>query len=251
MIGFSEVSKKYQNKTVLDNVSLNLPDNQMIAFIGSNGAGKSTLISIISRVLSKDQGTILIEDKEINEWNSTELSKTLSILRQSNFINLKITVRELIGFGRFPYTRGRLSKSDYQKVDEAIAYMCLEDLQDRYIDELSGGERQMAFIAMTIAQDTKYILLDEPLNNLDMHHSAKIMKVLKSLVEEKNKTIIVVIHDINFVSSYADYIVAMKNGEIINYGKTKDIINQENLKKIYGIDIKVVDVEGKKICLYY
>lgn len=251
MISFSNILKKYQEKTVLHNVSLDLPENKLIAFIGSNGAGKSTLISIISRILSKDEGEVYIEEKDIKLWNTTELAKTISILKQSNFLNVRITVKELVGFGRFPYSKGKLNSEDKRIVEEAIDYMNIKHLENRYLDQLSGGERQMAFIAMTIAQDTKYILLDEPLNNLDMKHSVQIMKILKNLVRDKQKTVIVVIHDINFVSNYADYIVAMKQGQILKHGNTEDIITPEILKEIYNIDIDVMDVDGKNICIYY
>ena len=251
MIAFSKILKKYQDKTVLHNVSLELPVNQMVAFIGSNGAGKSTLISIISRILSKDEGEIWIDSRDVKNWNTKDLAKTISILKQSNNLNVRITVKELVGFGRFPYSGGKLTKEDINIVNDAIAYMGITHLEDRYLDQLSGGERQMAFIAMTIAQDTKYILLDEPLNNLDMKHSVQIMKILKRLVKEKNKTVIIVIHDINFVSNYADYIVAMKDGSILTHGKTEDIINSQILKEIYNIDIDVMDVDGKNICIYY
>lgn len=251
MISFDNVLKTYDSKTVLNRVSISLPDNKMIAFIGPNGAGKSTLISIISRILKKDEGEILIDEKALDNWNTTLLAKEISILRQSNHMNVKLTVRELVGFGRYPYSKGKLNNEDLVIIDEAIKYMGINHLEDRFLDELSGGERQMAFIAMTIAQDTKYIILDEPLNNLDMNHSVKIMKILKELVEKNNKTVLLVIHDINFVTNYADYIVAMKNGEILYAGDTYEIITKDILKKIYDIDIDVVSLEGKSICLYY
>src|SRR5699024_9849096 len=130
--------------------------------------------------------------------------KTISILKQSNAINVKLTVRELISFGRFPHSQGRMKEEDWEKVEEAIDYMELRDMQHKYLDELSGGQKQRAHIAMVIAQDTEYILLDEPLNNLDMRHSVQIMKTLRRLVDELNKTIIIVIHDINFASCYSD-----------------------------------------------
>ncbi|MFA5543199.1 MAG: ATP-binding cassette domain-containing protein [Bacilli bacterium] len=251
MISFDNVLKTYDNKTVLDRVSMSLPDNKMIAFIGPNGAGKSTLISIISRILKKDDGDIIIDDETLDNWNTSLLAKEISILRQANHLSVKITVRELVGFGRYPYSKGKLNKEDNVIIDEAINYMGINHLEDRYLNELSGGERQMAFIAMTIAQDTKYIILDEPLNNLDMNHSVKIMKILKELVEKKNKTILIVIHDINFVTNYADYIVAMKDGKILFAGDTYEIITKDILKQIYDIDIDVVSLEGKSICLYY
>lgn len=251
MISLNGISKKYGDKKVLDQVDLELPKGKVIAFIGSNGAGKSTLISVISRTLKKDEGSVYVDDKELKDWKHRDLSKRLSILKQSNHLNIRLTVRELVAFGRFPYSNGSLTKEDQEKVDMALNYMGITDLQDRFLDQLSGGQRQMAYIAMVIAQDTEYIFLDEPLNNLDMKHSVKIMKVLRRLVDEMGKTIMVVIHDINFVSCYADYIIAMKNGRIEKQGETGKIIESSTLKNIYGMDISIENYCGKNICLYY
>ena len=251
MIKVKNILKKYSNKVILDDISLELPKNKIIAFIGSNGAGKSTLISIISRTLTKNSGEVYIDEKELKDWDTTELSKRLSILKQSNHLNVRLTVRELISFGRYPHSKGKLTGEDEKKIDEAIRYMELEELQDRFIDELSGGQRQMAYIAMVIAQDTEYIFLDEPLNNLDMKHSVQIMKILKNLVEEHGKTIMVVIHEINFVSHYADYIVALKNGKVQKHGTTDEIINNEVLSRIYGMDMPICEIDSKRVCLYY
>ena len=251
MIRVNNILKKYSDKIILENINLELPKNKITAFIGSNGAGKSTLISIISRTLAKDSGEVFIDEKELKNWNTTELSKRLSILKQSNHLNIKLTVRELINFGRFPHSKGKLTKEDIKKVDEAIEYMDLSDLENRYIDELSGGQRQMAYIAMIIAQDTDYIFLDEPLNNLDMKHSVQIMKILRNLIDEHGKTIMIVIHDINFVSCYSDYIVALKNGKIIKQGNTEDIIQSKVLNTIYGMDMCIHEIDQRKFCLYY
>ena len=162
---------------------------KIISFIGSNGAGKSTLLSIITRTLSRDSGDVVIENKNLEEWKTEELAKVLSILKQSNHLNIRLTVKELVSFGRYPYSKGKLTLEDEEKVEQAIEYMGLKNLENRFIDELSGGQRQMAYIAMVIAQDTEYIFLDEPLNNLDMKHSVQIMKILRNLVDEKGKTI--------------------------------------------------------------
>ncbi len=251
MISTKQVEKSYGSKRVVQDVSVELPENKIIAFIGSNGAGKSTLISIISRTIMKNDGFVYIDGKELDEWKTQKLAQKLSILKQTNHLNIRLTVRELIEFGRFPYSKGRLTREDKEKVDQAVAYMELGELEDRYLDELSGGQRQMAFIAMVIAQDTDYIFLDEPLNNLDMRHSVQIMKVLRRLVDEMGKTVMVVIHDINFVSCYADHIVAMKDGKVVHQGERDEIIQPEVLKKIYGMNIQVQQVDGKRICLYY
>lgn len=251
MIATKGIQKSYGEKKVVDNVTIELPKEKIIAFVGSNGAGKSTVLSIISRTLSKDFGEVYIDEVELKNWKTQVLAKKLSILKQTNHLNIRLTVKELVEFGRFPYSKGKLTKEDEKKVEEAIDYMELKELQDRYLDELSGGQRQMAFIAMVIAQDTEYIFLDEPLNNLDMRHSVQIMKVLKRLIKEKGKTIMVVIHDINFVSCYADHIVAMRNGQVICQGDTEEVIDENVLKEIYGMDISVKTIDGKKICFYY
>lgn len=251
MIEVKEVSKAYGGKPVIENVSLKIREGCITSFIGPNGAGKSTLLSMMSRLLQKDSGEVLVEGKDISQWKSTELAKKISILKQSNHINLRLTVRELVSFGRFPYSQGKLTKEDWEKVDEAIAYMDMTDLQHRFLDQLSGGQNQRAFIAMVIAQNTEYILLDEPLNNLDMKHSVQIMKVLRRLVEELGKTVILVIHDINFASCYSDYIVALKDGRIVREGSTETIIDSEVLEHIYDMDIPIELVNGNRIGVYF
>ncbi len=162
-----------------------------------------------------------------------------------------MTVKELVGFGRFPYSKGRLNEQDMIKVNEALTYMDLCDLEDSYLDELSGGQRQRAYIAMVIAQDTDTILLDEPLNNLDMKHSVQIMKILRRLVDELGKTVVIVLHDINFASVYSDRIVALKDGRVIKDGLTNDIIESSALKEIYDMDIEVQQLNNCRICVYF
>ncbi|MDE6476363.1 MAG: ATP-binding cassette domain-containing protein [Erysipelotrichaceae bacterium] len=251
MIEVEKIVKAYGDHLVLNEIDVQLPKGKLIAFIGSNGAGKSTLLSIIGRTLQKDQGEIRIDDIELSKWKSQELAKRLAILKQSNHIMIRLTIEDLVAFGRFPHSKGHLTPHDKQKIDEAIEYMGLQSLKKSYLDELSGGQRQMAYIAMVIAQDSDYIFLDEPLNNLDMKHSVQIMKILKKLVKEMNKTILVVIHDINYVSYYSDYIIALKNGRIIAEGDNKDIMNPTILKQVYDIDMDIREVNGKRICVYY
>ena len=251
MIEVEKIIKAYGDNIVLNEVDLTLPKGKVISFIGSNGAGKSTLLSIIGRTLPKDSGTITIDGIELSKWKNQDLAKRLSILKQSNHIMIRLTVKELVSFGRFPHSKGNLTEYDKQKVEEAIKYMSLQSLQNCYLDELSGGQRQMAYIAMIIAQDSEYIFLDEPLNNLDMKHSVQIMKILKKLVKDLNKTILVVIHDINFVSYYSDYIIALKDGKIIASGKNEDIMQSDILQRVYDMSVSIQEVNGKRICIYY
>ncbi len=251
MVDVKNLMKKYGSKKVVDNVSLKIQKRKITSFIGPNGAGKSTVLSMISRLIMADEGVIAIDDKNLQDCKSNELAKKISILKQSNNINVRLNVRELVSFGRFPYSQGRLTKEDWEFVDKAIAYMELGDIQDKYLDQLSGGQRQRAYIAMVLAQNTEYILLDEPLNNLDMKHSVQIMKVLRKLVDELGKTVVIVIHDINFASCYSDYIVALKDGKVVKEGPTDEIIRPSVLRDIYDMDINIEYIDNNKICVFY
>ncbi|MFS0888257.1 ABC transporter ATP-binding protein [Peribacillus frigoritolerans] len=251
MVEVKNLFKKYNNKTVVEDVSIEIMKGKITSFIGPNGAGKSTVLSMISRLITRDSGEVLIEGKDMGKFNSNELAKKIAILKQANHINIRLTIRELVAFGRFPYSQGKLTKEDWKYVDEAIEYMELADMQDKFLDQLSGGQQQRAFIAMVIAQNTEYVLLDEPLNNLDMKHSVQIMKVLRRLVDELGKTVIIVIHDINFASCYSDYIVALKDGKVVHNGPTEQVINSNVLKEIYDMDIEIQSINDNKICVYF
>ncbi|UAL51973.1 ABC transporter ATP-binding protein [Bacillus sp. CMF21] len=251
MVEVSKVSKRYGNKNVVEDVSIRVEKGKITSFIGPNGAGKSTLLSMVSRLIKKDTGQVFIDGTDIEEWKSNDLAKKISILKQSNHLNIRLTIRDLVSFGRFPYSQGNLSKEDMKHVDEAIQYMELQDMQDKYLDQLSGGQQQRAFIAMVIAQNTEYVLLDEPLNNLDMKHSVQIMKVLRRLVDELGKTVVIVIHDINFASCYSDFIVALKDGKIVKEGPVEEIITSPVLKEIYEMDIDIQTINGNRICVYF
>lgn len=246
-----KVSKKYGKKPVVTDVDLPISEGKLTAFIGPNGAGKSTLLSMMSRLIEKDTGEIYLAGDEVKSWKQNDLAKKLSILKQANAVTLKITVRELVAFGRFPYSKGRLTKEDNLKIDEALDYLGLKDLQNEPIDSLSGGQLQRAYIAMVFAQDTDYILLDEPLNNLDMNFAVQMMQTLRRLVDDHGKTVVIVLHDINFASSYADEIVAMKNGQVYKHGLTDDVIQKEVLDSLYDMSIRVCELEGKRFCLYF
>lgn len=251
MIKIKQLTKMFGKKTVVDDVSVNIEPGTITSFIGPNGAGKSTLLSMVSRLLNADTGEVLLDKNDVKKWKSNEFAKRVSILRQANYINVRLTIRELVSFGRYPYSKGNLTEEDNQFVEQAMEYMNLTDMQDMYLDELSGGQRQRAFIAMVIAQDTDYILLDEPLNNLDMKHSVQIMKILRKLVDEMGRTVVIVLHDINFASVYSDRIVAMKNGKLVKNGRTNEIINSDTLREIYDMNIPIQEQNGCRICVYF
>lgn len=251
MIELININKSYGKIKVLNDINLTLKEGVITSLIGSNAAGKSTLMGIIARLIKPDSGEVLLDNQPINQYPPLEIAKKISILKQNNVTNLKITVKELIEFGRFPYSKGRLTYDDHKMVQDAINYMSINDITNKFLDQLSGGQRQRAYIAMILAQDTKYIFLDEPLNNLDMKYSTEMMITLKRLSRELNKTIVIVMHDINFASVYSDWIVSLKNGTLVKEGTPEDIIDKEMLKQIYDHDFEIVNFNDKRICMYY
>lgn len=251
MIETRELVKRHGASTVLHGVSVQIPDGQFTAIIGPNGAGKSTLLSLVSRLAPMTSGSASVHGLDVAHTASDALARVLAILRQDNQSTLRLTVRDLVGFGRFPHSKGRMTADDVRQVDEALQFLQLEALADRFLDELSGGQRQRAYIAMVLCQDTPYVLLDEPLNNLDMAHSVNMMKLLKRLVREKGKTVVVVLHDINFASCYADHIIAMKDGSVAYQGATASVVREEVLSALYGVEVTVHEIRGQRICHYF
>ena len=243
-----ELTKRYGEKTVVDSISFSLPKGAVISLIGPNGAGKSTVLNMLSRLIARDSGLVELGGRDITSWKNKELAKHLAILTQSNNVQMKLTVRELVSFGRFPYSGSRLTGEDQAIVDRAIAYMELEEFQDRFIDELSGGQRQRAYIAMVIAQDTEYILLDEPTNNLDIYHATNLMKIVRRLCDELGKTVILVI---NYAAFYSDYICAFKDGKIAKFGTVAEVMTKETLSDIYRVQFEIMEVEGRPLSIYY
>lgn len=246
-----DLIKKYDGKTVVNSVSFEIPKGKITSLIGPNGAGKSTVMGMISRLIARDGGGIDFEGRDISDWKSKELAKRLAILTQTNNIQMKLTVRELVTFGRFPYSGGHNTEEDERIIDQAIAYMELQDIQDQFIDELSGGQRQRAYIAMVIAQDTEYVLLDEPTNNLDIYHASNMMKIVRRLCDELGKTVILVLHEINYAAFYSDYICAFVGGRIASYGTVKEVMTKENLRSIYNVDFEMMEIQGKPLSIYY
>ena len=215
MIEIKNISKQYHQTPVLQAIAETIPAGGVTSIIGPNGAGKSTLLSVIGRLLTPDAGQVLV------------------------------------GFGRYPYTQGRLNEEDRHHIQTALAFLDLLPLQDRYLDELSGGQRQRAYVAMALCQNTDYVLLDEPLNNLDMKHAVAMMKQLRRAADELHKTIILVIHDINFAAAYSDHIIAMKAGQVVCRGGPDAIMRPEVLEAIFDTEVSIEQVRGRPVAIYY
>lgn len=251
MLTIRNLRKTYEDATVVDDVSLDLPHGKVISMIGPNGAGKSTVLGMISRLVAKSSGAVEFQGKDLEKWESRELAKRLAILTQANNVQMKLTVRELVAFGRFPHSGSNLSQKDWEIVDRSISYMELEDFAERFIDEMSGGQRQRAFIAMVLAQDTEYVLLDEPTNNLDIYHATQMMKLVRRLCDELGKTVILVLHEINLAAFYSDYICAFKNGKIAAWGTVNEVMTPEQLKLIYGVDFQIHEIDGRPLAIFH
>lgn len=250
MIEVKNVEKIYGSETKIGPISFTIKEGGLNSIIGPNGAGKSTTLLMIGRLLDMDLGSINIGGMDVCTCHSGELAKILSILRQENHFTAKLTVRQLISFGRYPYSKGRLTIKDMEIIDQYIDFLDLKGLEHRYLDELSGGQRQRAYVAMVLAQDTKYVLLDEPLNNLDVARSVSMMKYLRKACDEFNRTILLVIHDINFAAAYSDRILAMKDGKLVLSGSVDEIMKADVLTEIFDTDISVLNSAKGKIAVY-
>ena len=251
MITLNSVSKKYSSTVSIGPVSLEIPTGGITALVGPNGAGKSTMLTMVGRLLGIDQGSIEVSGYDVSKTNSKDLAKIVSILRQENHFVTRLTVRQLVGFGRYPHSKGRLTQADEEIISRSIDFLDLGELEGRYLDELSGGQRQRAYVAMVLAQDTDTVLLDEPLNNLDMKHSVVMMQHLQRAARELNRTIVIVLHDINFAGHYADYICAMKQGKVVHFGTPTQIMQDEILSEVFETPVNVVPGPNGPLAVYY
>lgn len=251
MIRLDQLEKRYGNGTLIGPISLDLPKGGIIGLVGPNGAGKSTLLTMMGRLLTPTGGSAQIDELDVHQAPSKAVAKKVSILRQENHFVTRLTVRQLVGFGRYPYSRGRLTPADEEKISEAIDFLDMADLEQRFLDEMSGGQRQRAYVAMVLAQDTDYLLLDEPLNNLDAQHSVQMMNQLRRAADELGRTIVIVLHDINFAAAYSDYIVAMDEGKVVISGTPDGIIRDDVLTSVFRTPVTVVDGPSGKFAVYH
>lgn len=250
MIKIENVKKIYSEEVNIGPFNIEIPNAGITSLIGPNGAGKSTLLLMIGRLLKMDEGSIIVSNLDVSKSDSKDIAKILTILRQENHFITRLTVKQLVGFGRFPYSQGRLTKKDEEIVDKYIDFLDLKSLENRFLDELSGGQRQRAYVAMVLCQETEYVLLDEPLNNLDISRAVQMMKHLRDACKKLNRTIILVMHDINFAARYSDKICALKDGQIFAFDDTKNIMKPEILSDIFETKIDIIETEMGPIAVY-
>lgn len=251
MITVSKLAKSYRGRPVLHPVSAAIPPGGLTSLIGPNGAGKSTLLMLMAGLLEPSGGEVSLDGQLLQEFQPRDYARRVATLRQSSAFDLRLKVEELVAFGRFPHSQGRLGRADHEAIDHALTLLSLADLRGRYIDELSGGQRQMALLAMTIAQETECLLLDEPLNNLDMQHAVQVMQVLRTLCDRYRRTVVVVIHDINFAANYSDHMLALKDGQLVAEGATSQVVTEQRLHALYGLDFEILTHGGNRLCNYF
>jgi iron complex transport system ATP-binding protein len=251
MIEIENVSMTRQGTRILDDVTLALPKGGITALIGPNGAGKSSLLSLIARLQPLESGRILVDGLSVATTASRVLAKKLSILRQEGIAAGRLRVRELVAFGRFPHSEGRPAAEDERMVDAALSRFGLEEMAGRFLETLSGGQRQRALVAMTFCQGTDYMLLDEPLNNLDMFYARQLMQSLRAAADEEGRTVLIVLHDVNQAAAHADRIVAMRDGRIVAQGTPHEVLTTDTLREIFGFTMAVETFGGKPLVLHH
>ncbi|WP_425280741.1 ABC transporter ATP-binding protein [Leucobacter coleopterorum] len=250
-IEVSGVGKHYAGRQVLGPIDLSIARGGVTALIGANGAGKSTLLTIIGRLLEPDSGRITVGGLDVRATKSRQLATVVSILKQENHFTARLTVQQLVTFGRFPHSAGRITEADRRAIHAAIAFLDLAGMEDRFVDELSGGQRQRAFVAMVLAQDTDYVLLDEPLTGLDMRHAVGMMAQVRAAADALGKTIVLVVHDVNFAAAYADRIVALADGRVVASGTPLEIITPEVLERVFETPVDVIRHGEHPVAVYY
>lgn len=248
-----ELAVGYAGAEILDQIDIAIPDGKITALIGANGSGKSTLLRALGRILQPLAGTIFLDGQSIATLPSREIARKLALLPQSPVSPDGLTVRLLCRFGRHPHKGmlSRLSRRDEEIVEEALAAVGLSNLSERPLDRLSGGQRQRAWIAMALAQETPILLLDEPTTYLDIAHQIEVLDLLRELNRKRGRTIVMVLHDLNQASQYADHLIAIGHGRIYAAGRPADMLTPELIKEVFGIDSLIIPhpIDGKPLCL--
>ena len=245
------VSFSYGKNTILSDLSFAVKEGNITTVMGANGCGKSTLFSLMTKNQTPGKGKILLEGKNIANLRFIDFAKRVSIVHQYNSAADDITVERLVSYGRTPYQKmlGTRTKEDEELVERAMEVTGILPYRDREIAALSGGQRQRVWIAMALAQNTKILFLDEPTTYLDIRYQLEILELVKKLNREYGITILMVLHEINQAITYSDEVIGLKDGSIVIQGKPQEVITAESMKELYGVSLKVVEVEGKKVVL--
>ncbi|MEJ8543810.1 ABC transporter ATP-binding protein [Brevibacillus borstelensis] len=243
----------YSDRFIVENLNLSIPEGKITALVGANGSGKSTILKAMARMMRPNGGTVFLDGKSIHSQPTKDVAKQLAILPQNPVAPDGLTVSELISYGRFPHQKGfgSLSKQDKEIIQWAVQVTGMGAFSDRPVDQLSGGQRQRAWIAMALAQGTNMLFLDEPTTYLDMAHQLEVLKLLQQLNSEQQRTIVMVVHDLNHATRFAQHMVAIKQGTIVSEGAPEEVMTQEVLREVFGIEADIIPDPrtGVPLCL--
>lgn len=236
-----QLTLRYGETIIMDTLNLHIPHGQITILIGSNGCGKSTLLRSFARLLQPAQGSILLNGREIAQLSTKEVARQMAVLPQGPVLPEGLTVLQLVRLGRYPYQSlfHQWSEEDELQVQKALMLTHMSHLMDRDVNSLSGGQRQRAWIAMTLAQDTEILLLDEPTTYLDVAHQVEIMDLLFELNQQEQRTIVMVLHDLNLACRYAHHMIAVHNKGVHSQGMPEDIVTKEMIREVYGMECEI------------
>jgi iron complex transport system ATP-binding protein len=242
MIKATNLVKKYGNRKVLSGVHTQIREGEILGILGPNGSGKSTLIRLLSGLEQPDQGEIWLDEVPLSRFSIKERAKRIAVVPQEGAETLSISVEEYVLMGREPYQRWWpwYQANDWMIADRWIRQLDVHPFRNQPLYCLSGGERQRAEIAKVMVQEPKYVFLDEPTNHLDLKYQVSTLSMLKRLKQEKQMAIMIVMHDLNLAAQYCDHLLFLKDGQRIGYGKPAQIIDQELIQEVYGIDALVI-----------
>ncbi|WP_128659052.1 ABC transporter ATP-binding protein [Paenibacillus sp. 598K] len=243
----------YEKRMIVEDLNIAIPQGKVTALVGSNGSGKSTILKTLARIMAPASGSVLLDGKSIHKQSTKEVAKQLAILPQNPTAPDGLTVSELVSYGRFPYQKGfgSMSVEDRRVVAWALEATNMAEFADRPVDQLSGGQRQRAWIAMTLTQGTDIIFLDEPTTFLDMAHQLEVLQLLQTLNEREGRTIVMVVHDLNHASRFAQHMIAIKKGRVAGEGSPVEVMTPHILREVFGIEADVVPDPrtGVPLCL--
>ncbi|MCA0758753.1 ABC transporter ATP-binding protein [Paenibacillus sp. N4] len=251
----SSLDIAYDDRLIVQNLNIAIPQGKITALVGANGSGKSTILKTMARIMNPAQGSVLLDGKSIHKQSTKEVAKQLAILPQNPTAPDGLTVAELVSYGRFPYQKGfgSMTKDDRSIVQWAIEATGMSDFAERPVDQLSGGQRQRAWIAMALAQETDILFLDEPTTFLDMAHQLEVLHLLQKLNEMNNRTVVMVVHDLNHATRYAHHMIAIKKGVVVGEGSPAEVMTPENMREVFNIEADIVPDPrtGVPLCLPY
>ena len=240
-IKVKQLDVAYQETYIIKNLNLEIPMGKMTMIIGANGCGKSTLLKTIARIITPKRGTIELNGASLKQQAPKDIAKKMAVLPQSPTVPSGLLVKELVSYGRFPYQKalGGLTTNDLEIVEWAMDVTGVLAYADKKVESLSGGQRQRAWIAMALAQQTDILVLDEPTTYLDMAHQLEILLLLQKLNKEQNRTIVMVLHELNNATKFADHLIGMKDGAVVFSGTPLEVVTPKNLQTLYGIQAKL------------